>query len=207
MKKQKTMYRDKKQTRFRIRTDYEQADVDEHYGEYSISFLKNVMLFVPELVRSYFHFFFKISEMCPDLFSIKLHHGGNFTKFPHLEYVEGMTNYIDLIDPDFFSVHELDCMLQKLGYGMDFIRYYHYKVPNEGLDFGLRALGSDLDVIAFCKHTSDHKIMNVYTEFDVTNLFTYICSHTKARVVEVSGDVSGVVVTNKKRINKRKNTH
>ncbi|KAI7752853.1 hypothetical protein M8C21_029055, partial [Ambrosia artemisiifolia] len=66
----------------------------------------------------------------PSLFSIKLHHNGRFTRFPKWTYVEGEENFIDLLDHD---------------------KYYNYQVPASDLDVGLRALGSDADVIGFIK--------------------------------------------------------
>ncbi|KAK1433475.1 hypothetical protein QVD17_10385 [Tagetes erecta] len=68
------------------------------------------------------------------------------------------------------------------------IRFYHYRVPNESLDFGLHALGSDSDVLGFCKYTVDHKTMHVYTEFGVTNVHTYFCTPTERRIEEVVVD-------------------
>ncbi|KAI7748715.1 hypothetical protein M8C21_010434 [Ambrosia artemisiifolia] len=93
------------------------------------------------------------------LFSIKLHHNGRFTRFPDRTYVEGEENFIDLLDHDKFSVHEMDRILEKFGYQKDIERYYHYQVPGSDLDFGLRALGSDADGIGFIKvipESSEH---------------------------------------------------
>ncbi|KAI7752936.1 hypothetical protein M8C21_024326, partial [Ambrosia artemisiifolia] len=44
----------------------------------------------------------------PCLFSIKLHHNVRFTRFPNRTYVEGEENFIDLLDHDKFSAHEMD---------------------------------------------------------------------------------------------------
>ncbi|CAI9282986.1 unnamed protein product [Lactuca saligna] len=57
-------------------------------------------------------------ERVPTMFSIKLHHGGNFTKLPNTKYVKGEVRYIDLVDIDEFSVHELDAMMLELGYSV-----------------------------------------------------------------------------------------
>ncbi|KAK1427506.1 hypothetical protein QVD17_16192 [Tagetes erecta] len=123
------------------------------------------------------------------LFSIKLHHGGVFTKFPDRMYVDGKATYVDLLDSERFLVHELDCVMSNLGYATDIIRYYHYLVPNRDLDFGISALGGDQDVISFAKFTSDHKIMNVYTEFETTNVHIYFCCPSKMSIKELSEDV------------------
>ncbi|KAK1415063.1 hypothetical protein QVD17_30833 [Tagetes erecta] len=55
-----------------------------------------------------------------------------------------------------FFVHVMEDVMYDLGYGQDMDNeipiYYHYLVPNEGLDLGLRALGNDVDAIRFSKY-------------------------------------------------------
>ncbi|CAI9268154.1 unnamed protein product [Lactuca saligna] len=58
----------------------------------------------------------RIYEGYPTMFTIELHHGGRFTKFPGISYIEGKLDHIDLVDMDEFSVHELDEVMLKLGY-------------------------------------------------------------------------------------------
>ncbi|CAI9284354.1 unnamed protein product [Lactuca saligna] len=72
-------------------------------------------------------------ERVPTMFSIKLHHGGNFTKLPNTKYVKD-------------------------------------------LDFGLRALGNDNDVLNLAQYIGDNKVIEVYTEHGKTNLLTYFMS-------------------------------
>lgn len=51
---------------------------------------------------------------------------------------------MDLIDNDLFSVHDIDDMMEELGYVEEGkVMYYHFKRPLGDLDFGLFALGSD----------------------------------------------------------------
>nr|KAJ0200832.1 hypothetical protein LSAT_V11C600321840 [Lactuca sativa] len=52
----------------------------------------------------------------PTWFSIKLHHGGKFTKLPDIKYIGGEVRYVDYVDIDEFSVHELDAIMLDLGY-------------------------------------------------------------------------------------------
>ncbi|CAI9264543.1 unnamed protein product [Lactuca saligna] len=52
----------------------------------------------------------------PTIFSIRLYHGGEFTKFPGRKYIKGKQTYIDLLDMDTFSVHDIDEMMEQLGY-------------------------------------------------------------------------------------------
>ncbi|CAI9300178.1 unnamed protein product [Lactuca saligna] len=83
----------------------------------------------------------------PTVFSIRLHYGKEFTKFPGIKYMKGQHNFVDLIDSDLFSVCNIDDMMEELGYVEEGkLMYYHFKQPSGDLDFGLFALGSDQDV-------------------------------------------------------------
>ncbi|KAI7748956.1 hypothetical protein M8C21_016643 [Ambrosia artemisiifolia] len=124
----------------------------------------------------------------PSLFSIKLHHNERFTRFPDRTYVEREENFIDLLDHDKFSVHEMDRILKKIGYQKDIERYYHYQVPSSDLDFGLRALGSDADVIGFIKVILECRLINVYCEYGIATVHTYFCSPIKVRVDEITDE-------------------
>ncbi|KAL4562714.1 hypothetical protein LXL04_026744 [Taraxacum kok-saghyz] len=125
-----------------------------------------------------------IYEGYPTFFSITLHHGGKFTKFPGRTYIDGKLDYVNFIDMDEFSVHELDYMIQQLGYEVPPVIYYHFQIPNGDFDFGLRALGNDLDVLTLGKFIEDNKVIYVYTEHGETRLLTYFMSpRVKPRVV------------------------
>ncbi|MFS7983222.1 hypothetical protein Hanom_Chr11g00972031 [Helianthus anomalus] len=117
-----------------------------------------------------------------NLFTIKLHHSGRFTRFLDRAYVEEDYNFIDLQDEDKFSVHELGCIMDKFGLSKDVERYYNFLVPDENLDFGLRALRSDADVLAFLKVLHESRDMNVYCQYVITTVHTFFCSPTKLRV-------------------------
>jgi hypothetical protein len=119
---------------------------------------------------------------------MKLHHGGSFTTFPGRSYQNGSETYVDIIDIDKFSVHEIDDVLEILGYSKEQVRYYHYLIPNTDLDFGLRALGSDSDVRHFGTYVSDYKLMNVYVEHQTTNVNTYFFSPAKCRIQELDDE-------------------
>ncbi|KAK1406084.1 hypothetical protein QVD17_41369 [Tagetes erecta] len=123
----------------------------------------------------------------PNMFSIKLHHGGSFTRVPGSTYNGGKVNFIDLIDIDQFSVHELDGTMGELDYPLDEDPiYYHFLVPGETqLDFGLRALGNDTYVLNLSKYVSENKLIDVYTEVWRTNVHTYFCSPAKVTIEEI----------------------
>ncbi|GKB49960.1 hypothetical protein Tco_0900713, partial [Tanacetum coccineum] len=63
------------------------------------------------------------------------------------EVCNGLVAYVDWCDIDKFSVHELNGVMEKLGYVNDDPIYYHYMIPGTDLQMGLRALGNDLDVL------------------------------------------------------------
>nr|KAJ0216526.1 hypothetical protein LSAT_V11C300153300 [Lactuca sativa] len=84
----------------------------------------------------------------PTIFSVRLHHGGQFTKFPGRKYIKGKQNYVDLLDIDTFSIHDIDEMMEELGHidSDQTLLYYHFMRPFGDLDFGLFAFRSDQDV-------------------------------------------------------------
>ncbi|KAI7749358.1 hypothetical protein M8C21_031899 [Ambrosia artemisiifolia] len=92
----------------------------------------------------------------PTLFSIKLHHNGRFTRFPERTYVEGEENFIDLLDHDKFSLHEMDRILEKL--------VIKRTLKGSDLDFGLRALRSDANVIQFIKVIPECRVEEITDE-------------------------------------------
>nr|GEY88190.1 transposase, mutator type [Tanacetum cinerariifolium] len=74
------------------------------------------------------------------LFSIKLHYGGVFTISPNMKYNSGNITFVDLIDSDQFSVHEIDFMLEDLGQDGHRVMFYHFLKPGCDLDNGLEPL-------------------------------------------------------------------
>ncbi|KAL4585010.1 hypothetical protein LXL04_009623 [Taraxacum kok-saghyz] len=108
----------------------------------------------------------------PTMFSLQIHHGGEFSKFPGRQYVNGTYSYIDFLDADEFSVHELNSMMQQLGYGGNRKLYYHFKKPGSDLDTGLLALGTDNDVCKLTSYVPKHRLLEVYIEVDRTKVQT-----------------------------------
>ena len=88
-----------------------------------------------------------------------------------------------MVDIEEFSVHEMDSIMLDLGYVVLSVIYYHFRLPNEGLDFGLRALGNDDDVRNLSKYVSENKMIKVYTEHGETTLVTYFMSPNGPRRV------------------------
>ena len=108
---------------------------------------------------------------------MKIHHGGFFTEPPGRTYTNGKHNYVDFIDVDLFSVIELNDMVKMLGYkGKGCKMFYHWRVPNSELDYGLQALGGDMDVLNLVGYANKIKLIDVYIEHDYTVLDTYLKS-------------------------------
>ncbi|CAI9279862.1 unnamed protein product [Lactuca saligna] len=103
------------------------------------------------------------------LFTIKLHHGGEFTKFPNVNYIEGTVTYVDIVDIEEFSIHEMDAIMKGLGFSVPPVIYYHFRVPKGDMHFGLRALGNDDDVLNLSHYVKEHKLIRVYTEHEETD--------------------------------------
>nr|KAJ0188756.1 hypothetical protein LSAT_V11C900480270 [Lactuca sativa] len=123
------------------------------------------------------------------IFSVRLHHGGQFTKFSGRKYIKGKQNYVDLLDIDTFSIHDIDEMMEELGHidSDQTLLYYHFLRPFGDLDFGLFALGSDQDVHHLGMYVANHKLIDVYIEHGKTNLHTYSMSPnpSKVKIVEI----------------------
>ncbi|PWA46422.1 hypothetical protein CTI12_AA509030 [Artemisia annua] len=110
----------------------------------------------------------------PDLFSIKVHYGGKFTDRPDRMYEGGYFGFVDIVDVDEFSVHEMDAMVEELGNDGHSIMFYHFLIPSESLDNGLQPLACDKDVLNMCKYVRlGHKLLNVYVEHGRTNRDLY----------------------------------
>ncbi|KAJ9561129.1 hypothetical protein OSB04_006289 [Centaurea solstitialis] len=91
------------------------------------------------------------------MISLKIYHGGVFSPHPSRKYLLGKCQFVDLVDTDEFSVYELNAMMKEIGYtdDDDVATFYHFKILGSDLDYGLRALGNDLDVLNLLKNDFD----------------------------------------------------
>nr|GEW02007.1 hypothetical protein [Tanacetum cinerariifolium] len=117
-----------------------------------------------------------------NLFSIKLHHGGKFTHPPKRMYVGGKVNYVDKIDADLFNVDELHLFVQDLGYDHEQLMFYHYKFPNKGLDYGLKPISCNADVISLIKLVANCKVAEFFVKYWLTNVDHHYLSSFKSTV-------------------------
>ncbi|GKB37988.1 hypothetical protein Tco_0882930 [Tanacetum coccineum] len=80
-------------------------------------------------------------DNAPNMFSIRIHHGGKFQRYPGRMYVSGRVDIFDMFDVDLFTVVALNMMVLKLGYiGESEPMFYNYLRPLTSLDKGLYAL-------------------------------------------------------------------
>ncbi|GJW27621.1 hypothetical protein Tco_0044496 [Tanacetum coccineum] len=55
-------------------------------------------------------------DNAPNMFSIRIHHGGKFQSYPGRMYVSGRVDIFDMVDIDLFTIVALNMMVLKLGY-------------------------------------------------------------------------------------------
>ena len=75
--------------------------------------------------------------------TLKIHYSGIFTKSPGRKYIDGTVSYVDDVDIDLFSIHELDDMVRELGYKGEHIVYYHLCILKFPSDYELLPLCND----------------------------------------------------------------
>nr|KAJ0212334.1 hypothetical protein LSAT_V11C400177300 [Lactuca sativa] len=120
----------------------DEIDLEANYGKESQPFYALFLIILSPILKILL--FFSCECGNPIVLSICLVYGGEFTKFLGRKYIKGQHKFVDLIDNDLFSIHDIDDMMEELGYVEEGrIMYYHFKRPLRDLDFGLFALGSD----------------------------------------------------------------
>ncbi|GJU56594.1 hypothetical protein Tco_1230308 [Tanacetum coccineum] len=105
----------------------------------------------------------------PNIFSIRIHHGGSFRRYPGRRYVDGHVDIFDMVDIDLFSVIALNRMVLQLGYTGEFEPlFYNYLRPLSTLDEGLFALACKEDVRCLTILVRSFKLLEVYIKHGVT---------------------------------------
>nr|KAJ0220763.1 hypothetical protein LSAT_V11C200050740 [Lactuca sativa] len=130
----------------------------------------------------------KTYEGYENYFTLKIHYSGVFTKAPGRKYVDGVVAYVDYVDTDLFSVHELDDMVRELGYKTEQTLYYHFCIPEYPLDYGLMPLGNDQDVLKMVSYVPKHRLIRVYIETGQTRVGSYYKSPSKVVIEELEPD-------------------
>nr|GEY69517.1 transposase, mutator type [Tanacetum cinerariifolium] len=110
----------------------------------------------------------------PKSLTLEIHHGGWFTPIPSRSYISGHVSSVNVVDIDEFCLHDLKDMVVKVGYGVEDLMYCHFLIPSLGLDYGLRSLNVDADVLEMAKYVKDYKIILVYVKHGSSNVDTSI---------------------------------
>ena len=128
------------------------------------------------------------------MFSIKVFHGGCFTPSPNRRYFGGKIQYVDLLDIESFNVDVIHSIVTMLKYDPRDIMFYHFKIPNNSLDWGLRALAGDDDVNNLGQYVKDNKVIDVFIEHGETTVESYYMPkfNQPAQIVELTENVEVV---------------
>ncbi|GJU64384.1 hypothetical protein Tco_0464926 [Tanacetum coccineum] len=115
------------------------------------------------------------NDNAPNMFSIRIHQGGKFRRYPGIMYVNGHVDIFDMVDIDLFTIVALNMMVVQLGYiGESKPLFYNYLRPLTSLDEGLYALACEEDVRCLATLVRIFKLIEVYIEHGVTILDSYI---------------------------------
>ena len=98
------------------------------------------------------------------VFSLQIHHNGEFTSKPGRRYLFGDTDWFDGIHSDVFSMELLGEMLEDLGYSDSTLMFTHFRIPGESLDDGLLPLKSDEDVNTLLEYVPIFTQLDLYIE-------------------------------------------
>ncbi|XP_076934266.1 uncharacterized protein LOC143600472 [Bidens hawaiensis] len=83
---------------------------------------------------------FLYSDTTRTMFTMKIFHGGEFSKYPGRAYKGGKVSYVDNVEVDKFDKDELGEIVRSVGYPCDMVLYFHYKEPCLCLDLGIKPL-------------------------------------------------------------------
>ncbi|GJV54963.1 hypothetical protein Tco_1455968 [Tanacetum coccineum] len=138
-------------------------------------------------------------DNAPNMFSIRIHHGGNFQRYPGRMYVSGHIDIFDMVDIDLFTVIALNMMVLKLGYtGESEPMFYNYLRPLTSLDEGLYALACEEDVRCLATLVRSFKLIEVYIEHGITVLDSYLrAPQFRATIEDITDEPAGSIVANK----------
>nr|KAJ0202104.1 hypothetical protein LSAT_V11C600331030 [Lactuca sativa] len=131
-------------------------------------------------------------------FTLRIHYSGVFTKAPGRKYVDGVVAYVDDVDTDLFSVHELDEMVRELGYKTEQTLYYHFCILEYPLDYGLMLLRNDQDILKMVSYVPKHRLIRVYIETGQKRVASYYKSPSKVIIEELKPDSVSLEMNRKK---------
>ncbi|PWA91638.1 hypothetical protein CTI12_AA023690 [Artemisia annua] len=102
------------------------------------------------------------------MFTLQIHHNGEFTSTPVRRYLFGDTDWFDGVHCDVFSMGLLGEMLEDLGYTDRTLVFTHFKIPHESLDDGLLPLKSEEDVRRLVEYVPIFTQLELYIETGVS---------------------------------------
>nr|XP_043639194.1 histone chaperone ASF1-like [Erigeron canadensis] len=79
------------------------------------------------------------------------------------QYVDGKVDSFDFIDVEEFCLNDMNEIIREIGYKHG-LCYYHYLVPENNLDDGLRALVCDMHIDIMKKYAPKYKQIDVFVE-------------------------------------------
>ncbi|GKC40678.1 hypothetical protein Tco_1053062 [Tanacetum coccineum] len=113
-------------------------------------------------------------------------------------YVSGRIDIFDMVDVDLFTVVALNMMVFKLGYtGKSEPMFYNYLKPLTSLDEGLYALACEEDVRCLGTLVRSFKLIEVYIEYGVTVLDSYLKAPRFRATLEEITDEAGSIAANR----------
>ncbi|GKB12769.1 hypothetical protein Tco_0846692, partial [Tanacetum coccineum] len=138
-------------------------------------------------------------DNAPNMFSIRIHHGGKFQRYPGRMYISGRVDIFDMVDIDLFTVVALNMMVLKLGYTGEFEpMFYNYLRPLTSLDEGLYALACEEDVRCLATLVRSFKLIEVYIEHGVTILDSYLrAPRFRATLEDITDEPAGSIAANR----------
>ncbi|GKB95220.1 hypothetical protein Tco_0981357 [Tanacetum coccineum] len=138
-------------------------------------------------------------DNAPNMFSIRIHHGGNFQRYPSRMYVSGHVDIFDMVDINLFTVVALNMMVLKLGYiGESEPMFCNYLRPLTSLDEGLYALACEEDVRCMATLVMSFKLIEAYIEHGVTILDSYLrAPRFRATLEDITDERVGSIVANR----------
>jgi hypothetical protein len=108
------------------------------------------------------------TDLNEKVFSLQIHHNGEFTSKPGRRYLFGDKYWFDGIHSDVFSMELLGEMLEDLGYSDSTLMFTHFRIPGESLDDGLLPLKSDEDVKTLVEYVPIFTQLELYIETGVS---------------------------------------
>ncbi|GJX21687.1 hypothetical protein Tco_0226132 [Tanacetum coccineum] len=106
----------------------------------------------------------RLKESYDHLFTLKIHHSGNFTSLPDRRYRYAVIEWYDLVNSKRFSIYGFDAMLEDLGIKGGSFLFSYFRIPGKSLDEGLVPLISHQDVLSLLKYVPSYKEIKVYVE-------------------------------------------